>query len=128
MGRKPKPGLRETILAQAAERASSASMIQAALEAKYGPASTSLTGVIKAAEGLRLAGLLRAAQLMPEVYRGARPRTYYRATPKGKASLRDAIASATADWNPPAKNTAKRRTPSCTDGANDQIKRKLDHK
>jgi DNA-binding PadR family transcriptional regulator len=99
VGRKPKRGLREAILAEAAEHQSSATMIREALEAKYGIEPASLTGVIKAAEGLRVAGLLEASQAMPEVYRGARPRTYYTATPKGKASLKNTIAAATAGWN-----------------------------
>lgn len=99
MGRKPKKGLREAILAEAAEHQSSATMIREALEAKYGIEPATLTGVIKAAEGLRLAGLLEASQAMPESYRGARSRTYYIATPQGKASLKDTIAAATAEWD-----------------------------
>ena len=97
MGRKPKKGLRDAILAEAAEHQSSATMIREALETKYGAEPTTLTGVIKAAESLRTAGLLKASQAMPEVYHGARPRTYYTTTPKGKASLKDTIAAATAD-------------------------------
>jgi DNA-binding PadR family transcriptional regulator len=99
MGRKPKPGLRETILAEAATQPSSATMICAALEKKYGPQSPTLTGVIKAAESLRSAGLLQTSKMMPEVYHGSRPRTYYMATPKGAATLKNVIASATANWN-----------------------------
>jgi DNA-binding PadR family transcriptional regulator len=99
MGRKPKKGLREAILAAAAEQLSSATMIREALETKYGAEPTTLTGVIKAAEGLRTAGMLRASQAMPDVYHGARTRTYYSTTPKGLASLKNAVASATAGWN-----------------------------
>jgi DNA-binding PadR family transcriptional regulator len=114
MGRKPKKGLREAILAAAAEQPSSATMIREALETKYGAEPTTLTGVIKAAEGLRTAGMLRASQAMPEVYHGARTRTYYRTTPKGIASLKDAVAAATADWNGSPANeaapAAERRT------------------
>jgi Mg-chelatase subunit ChlD len=108
MGRKPKKGLREAILAEASEQPTSATMIRDALEARYGAEPTTLTGVIKAAEGLRTAGMLRASQAMPEVYHGARTRTYYRTTPKGMASLKDAIASAIAGWNGcPADDAAK---------------------
>jgi DNA-binding PadR family transcriptional regulator len=99
MGRKPKKGLREAILSEASEQPSSATMIQQALESRYGTEPTTLTGVIKAAEGLKEAGLLRATQAMPSApYHGARTRTYYKATPKGLATLKDAIASATAGW------------------------------
>jgi len=98
MGRKRKAGLREAILSEASEQPSSATMIREALEARYGTEPTTLTGIIKAAEGLKHAGLLRATQAMPSVYHGARTRTYYKATPKGIATLKDAIASATADW------------------------------
>jgi DNA-binding PadR family transcriptional regulator len=108
VGRKPKKGLREAILAEASERQSSATMIHEALEAKYGAEPTTLTGVIKAAEGLRTAGLLKASQAMPEVYHGARPRTYYTTTPKGRASLKDTIAAATAGWGAsPSAGAAK---------------------
>jgi DNA-binding PadR family transcriptional regulator len=81
-------------------------MIREALETKYGAEPTTLTGVIKAVEGLRTAGMLRASQAMPEVYHGARTRTYYRTTPKGMASLKEAVASATAGWNGVPANTA----------------------
>jgi DNA-binding PadR family transcriptional regulator len=99
MGRKRKKGLREAILSEASEQPSSATMIREALESRYGAEPTTLTGIIKAAEGLKDAGLLRATQAMPSVYHGARTRTYYKATPKGIASLKDAIASATAGWD-----------------------------
>jgi DNA-binding PadR family transcriptional regulator len=114
MGRKPKKGLREAILSEASEQPSSASMIQEALESRYAAEPTTLTGIIKAAEQLTEAGLLRATQAMPSVYRGARTRTYYKTTPKGIASLKDAIASATAGWEgKPANNApqAAERTP-----------------
>jgi DNA-binding PadR family transcriptional regulator len=115
MGRKPKKGLREAILAAASDQLSSATMIREALETKYGKELTTLTGVIKAAEGLRTAGLLRASQAMPEVYRGARTRTYYRTTPKGMASLKNAIASATAGWNGSPANEAAGAAEGTTD-------------
>lgn len=81
-------------------------MIHAALASRYGTEPTTLTGIIKAAEGLTDAGLLRATQAMPSVYHGARTRTYYKATPKGIASLKDAIASATAGWKGKPVNDA----------------------
>ena len=116
MGRKPKKGLREAILAEASEQLSSATMIQEALETKYGAEPTTLTGVIKAAEGLRKAGMLRASQAMPEVYHGARRRTYYNITPKGMASLKNAIASATAGWDGSPKNEAVHAAERTMDG------------
>jgi len=106
MGRKPIPGLREAILAEAAAKPSSVSMLREAIETKYGTPAPSLTGLIKAAEGLRDAGLLTASQQMPKVYHGARPRTYYETTPKGTSALKDAIASATAGWDGRRQTTA----------------------
>jgi DNA-binding PadR family transcriptional regulator len=106
MGRKPKKGLREAILAEASEQPSSATMIRAALESRYGTEPTTLTGIIKAAEGLKDAGLLRATQAMPSAYHGARTRTYYKTTLEGIASLKDAIASATAGWSGKPVNDA----------------------
>ena len=106
MGRKRKQGLREAILSEASEQPSSATMIREALEARYGAEPTTLTGIIKAAEGLKQDGLLRATQAMPSVYHGARTRTYYKATAKGIATLKDAIASATAGWEGKPVNPA----------------------
>jgi DNA-binding PadR family transcriptional regulator len=108
MGRKPKKGLREAILSEASEQPSSASMIRDALESRHAAEPTTLTGIIKAAEGLKQAGLLRATTSMPSVYHGARPRTYYKTTSKGIASLKDAIASVTAGWEgKPVNKTGK---------------------
>ena len=117
MGRKPKPGLREAILAEAAAQPRSAPMLRAALERKLDTEPPTLTGVIKAAQGLHESGLLETSTRMPEVYHGARPRTFYQTTPKGLASLKDAVASATAGWtgisavaaNPPAESDAHAR-------------------
>src|ERR1700722_2726313 len=121
MGRKPKKGLREAILSGAAEQPSSATMIREALETRYGTEPTSLTGIIKAAEGLKEAGLLRAEPAMPSAYHGARTRTYYKTTPKGVATLKDAIASAIAGWQGKPVSDAE---PSAESSAREQHSRK----